>query len=52
MEFEFYNVTSIRGFIYMLTVVYAKTRMIWVLTTTSKRAPVHIIRFILATLIN
>ena len=51
-EFAFYNVTSIRGFTSMLTVVYAKTRMLWVFPTASKRVHVRIICFILATLMN
>ena len=52
MEFAFYNVTSIRGFTSMLTVVCAKTKMLWVSPTAPKRAPVRIIRFILKTLMN
>ena len=52
MEFAFYNVTSIRGFTSMLTVVFAKTRMLWIFPTASKIEPVLIIRFILTTLLN
>ena len=52
MYFEFYNVTSICGFTFIITVVHAKTRIIWVLPTVSKRDPVRIIRFILTTLLN
>ena len=52
MEFDFYNVTSIRGFTSMLTVVCANTRILWVLPTASKLAPVRIIRFILTTLLD
>ena len=52
MDFEFYKVTSIYGFTSILTVVCAKTRMIWVFPTSSKIAPVRIIHFILTTLIN
>ena len=52
MEFSFYNVTYIRGFTSMLTVVCKKTRMLWVLPTAHKREPVHIIRFILTSLMN
>ena len=52
MEFAFYNITSIRGFTSMLTVVCAQTRMLWVLPTASKIAPVCIICFIPKTLIN
>ena len=47
MELYFYNVTFISVFTSMLTVVCAKTRMLWVLPTESKQAPVNIIRFIL-----
>ena len=43
MDFSFYNVTSIRGLFSVLTVLCAKTRMLWVLITTSKWSPVHII---------
>ena len=46
MEFDLYNMTSIRGFTSMITVVCAKTIMIWVFHTASKRDPVHIICFI------
>ena len=36
----------------MITVFCAKTRTLWVFSTSSKRAHVRIIRFILTTLIN
>ena len=49
MEFAFYNMTSIRGLTYMLTVVCIKTRMLWVFPTVSKQSPVFIIHFILTT---
>ena len=52
MDFVFYNITYIRGFTSMLIVVCAKTIMLWVFPTASKRAHVHIIRFILITLTN
>ena len=52
MDFDFYNVISIRGFTSMITVVCAKTITIWVFHTASKRDPVHIIFFILTTLKN
>ena len=52
MEILFYNVTSIRGFTSMITVVYENNRTIWLFPTVSKRAPVWILRFILITLIN
>ena len=50
--FDLYNVTSIQGFTYMLTVVCEKNRMIWVFTNTSKIPPVQIIHFILIALNN
>ena len=52
MDFEFYNFTSIRGFISMLTLVWAKTSMLWVFSTEFKIAPVRIIYFILTTMTN
>ena len=48
-NFVFYNVTSIRGFTSMLTVVCENNRMLWLFPTASKQAPVCIIRFILTT---
>ena len=44
--------TSIRVFTPILSVVYAKTRIIWFITTASKRSPVQIIFFILTTFNN
>ena len=52
MDLALYNVTYIRGFTSMLTVFYAKTRMLWEFPTLSKKSPVRIIRFILKTLNN
>ena len=52
MYFVFYKITYIRGFTFMLTVVFEKTRMIWIFPTASKRYPVHIIHFILTMLNN
>ena len=52
MDFEFYKVTSIYGFTSILTVVCAKTIMIWVFSNASKRLPVHIIQFIMTKLMN
>ena len=52
MEFSFYNVTSISGFISMLTVVCAKTIIIWVFRTAPKRSSFRIILFILTTMNN
>ena len=52
VEFVFYNVTSSCGFNPIITVVCARTRIIWLFPTASKKAPVRIIRFILTTLMN
>ena len=52
MVFDFFNVTPIHGFTYMLTVVCTKTRLLWELPNTSKQDPFHNIDFILITLRN
>ena len=52
MEFAFYNMTSIRGFTSMLTVVCKNTTMLWVFITEFKLSPVHIICLILTILKN
>ena len=52
MNFYFYNVTFIRVFVSLLTLVSTKTRILWVLTTAPKQSPVCIIRFILTTFNN
>ena len=52
MNFELYNVTSIRGFTSMLTVACEKTKMIWIFPTATKLSSVFIIRFTLRTLSN
>ena len=49
IDFFFYKVNSICGFISMLTAVCAKNIMLWILPTASKKSPVWIIRFILIT---
>ena len=51
-EFGFYAVTSIRGFTSILTIVCAKTSIIWVIPNAPKISPVRIIIFILTTLKN
>ena len=55
-EFDFYNVTSIRGFTSMITVVCKNTRMIWVFNTThpnpNPNPNPNIIHFILTKLKN
>ena len=52
LDFELYNVTSIRKFTSMLNIVCTRTKMIWIFPITYKQAPVRIIRFILTTLNN
>ena len=52
VDFAFYNVTSLYVFTSMLTVIFAKNRMMWVFPTVSQRAHLCIIRFILTTLKN
>ena len=47
--FDFYNMTSIRGLTSVLTVVYERTRMLWVFNTESKIPPFRTIHFILKT---
>ena len=42
MVFEYYNVTSIRGFTSIITVVFPKTIIILVFTTASKRSSVRL----------
>ena len=50
MDFDFYNVTIIRGFTYTLNVVFINTIILWVFPTTPKIIPVCITCFILTTL--
>ena len=49
MDFDFYNMKSIQGFTSMRTVMCAKTIMIWVFTTESKKSQLRTICFILTT---
>ena len=51
MEFAFYNVTSIRGFTSIITLVRENNRILWVFPTVSKRLPIRIICFILITIL-
>ena len=51
-DFEFYNITSIYGFVSIITFVCAKTRIIWSFFSASKQSPVITVRFIPATLDN
>ena len=50
MGFSFYNVTSICGLTFMITVVCVNTIMICLLPSASKQSPVFIIHFIMKTL--
>ena len=50
IDFTFYNVTSIRGFVALLTIVDAKTHMLWVFATPNKQPPLRVILFFLDTL--
>ena len=52
MGFDFYNVTFIRGFTSMLTVLCTKTIPLWVLPNSPKRTTVCIMRFIITELTN
>ena len=49
MEFAFYNVNSIHGLTYMLNILCAKTRMLWLFPTSYKLSLVRITQFILTT---
>ena len=52
MDFDLYNVNSIRGLISILTVVCENSITLCILPTESKQPPVHIICFILTALNN
>jgi hypothetical protein len=45
MDFAFWDVPSIRHFSGMLVIIDAKTRMLWLFCTSSKRPPMHIISY-------
>ncbi len=47
LDFAFWDIPSIRHFTSMLVIVDAKTRMLWLFCTASKRAPMHIIVYFL-----
>jgi hypothetical protein len=47
MDFAFWDVLSLWHFNSMLVIVDAKTRMLWLFCTSSKRAPMHIIEYFL-----
>ena len=52
VDFSFYSFTSIRGFASMLTVICAKTILLWVFLTASKRVLLSSISSILTTFKN
>ena len=52
MDFYFYNVTYVRGFTSILTVVCENNIMMWLFPAASKQSHVHIIRFIITTFKN
>ena len=52
MDVFFYNVTFIRGFTSMLTIVCEKTIIIWLFSTASKRKSLRIILCNMTTLMN
>ena len=52
MDFSFYNLTSILQFNYMITVISAKTIIIWVFPNAYKLSLVLVICFILTTFNN
>jgi hypothetical protein len=45
MDFAFWDVVSHRGFTAMLTIIDAKTRTLWLFCTSSKKPPIHIVRW-------
>jgi hypothetical protein len=49
-DFAFWDITSRRMCTDVLTIIYAKTRMLWLFCTSSKKPPVHILRWFFANL--
>jgi hypothetical protein len=45
MDFAFWDIPSIHHFSGMLVIIDAKTRMLWLFCTSSKRPPMHIISY-------
>ncbi len=45
MDYAFWDIPSIRNFSSMLVIIDAKTRMLWLFCTSSKRPPMHIISY-------
>jgi hypothetical protein len=45
MDFAFWDVVSHCGFTAMLTIIDAKTRTLWLFFTSSKKPPIHIVRW-------
>ena len=49
VDFALSTLTSVHGFTFMLTIVYANNIMPYVFHTPTKRSPIRIIRFVLTT---
>ena len=45
IDFSFWNVTSVRGFSSLLSIIDGSTRMLWNFPTASKRVPLTILEF-------
>jgi hypothetical protein len=50
MDFSFWNIISHHGFSTVLTIVDAYSRFLWVFCTSSKKSPIHILRWFIANL--
>jgi hypothetical protein len=50
MDFTFWDITLLRMFTAVLIIIYAKTRMLWLFCTSSKKPPMHILRWFFANL--
>jgi hypothetical protein len=45
LDFSFWNITSIRGFSSLLSIIDGKDRMLWNFPTASKSAPISILEY-------
>jgi hypothetical protein len=50
MDFAFWYITSRRMFTSVLAIIDAKKRMLWLFCTSSKKPPIHILRWFFANL--
>jgi hypothetical protein len=50
IDFEFWDTLSRRGFTVMIITIDAKTRNLWLFCTTSKKPPIHILRWFFSNL--